>query len=224
MAKCSWCSRSGWFLRVSDSGLCDRCDPIVAHEVSEAVRIIQGSLKVISDTSNLKTLVSRADLASKHIEGLKKFEARGVSTIDPPPSKFLVSLGEARDERIREILDADLVQARTKSQNAATPAGKLSPYNKILDKIGMLYSEVDDVSFLEAVERGLRVELDGVQLRTQLEKAEKLAFKGQKKKAIDAYMDALFLITKDSIDDRSQTRQVSQIKNKIRELGGTPPD
>jgi hypothetical protein len=79
------------------------------------------------------------------------------------------------------------------------------------------------VSVLQPLEQEARAYMDKARLDNELEKAEKAEFKGQKKKALDAYLDALFLIRKDSIDDAKQQKEISQIELKIRELGGEVP-
>ena len=65
--------------------------------------------------------------------------------------------------------------------------------------------------------------MDAVRLGVEIERAEKLAFKGQKKRACDAYLDALYLLRKDSIPDDQQRTQIIEIESKIKELGGEVP-
>ncbi len=93
----------------------------------------------------------------------------------------------------------------------------------MIDKIGEMYGELDDVSELERVEIEAREEMDRTRLQVELSKAEKAEFKGQKKKALDAYLDALFVIRKDSIDDSHQQKEIDAIEEKIRSLGGKIP-
>ena len=65
--------------------------------------------------------------------------------------------------------------------------------------------------------------MDAVRLGVEIERAEKLAFKAQKKRACDAYLDALYLLRKDSIPDDQQRTQIIEIESKIKELGGEVP-
>lgn len=62
-----------------------------------------------------------------------------------------------------------------------------------------------------------------MRLAVELEKAEKAEFKGQNKKALDAYLEALFVLRKDKIPDTEQAHEVDMIEGKIANLGGDIP-
>ncbi len=53
--------------------------------------------------------------------------------------------------------------------------------------------------------------------------SHEVRFKGQKKRACEAYLDALYLLRKDSIPDDQQRTQILEIESKIKELGGEVP-
>lgn len=56
-----------------------------------------------------------------------------------------------------------------------------------------------------------------------MEKAERLVFKGQNKRACDAYLDALYLLRTDSTPDAEQGVEQATIEANIVALGGTVP-
>ena len=59
------------------------------------------------------------------------------------------------------------------------------------------------------------------QLNAYLDEAKKAEFKGQRKKALDRYYDALYFLKHDEIEDALQQEHLSAIEAKINELGGS---
>ena len=223
MATCRLCNKSGWFLRTTDDGLCQPCDELRNLDTEQYGRIVGESIKLIEKSRVLKTRLGRIDDAIRACQELLKYDHRKIKTLVTWPSEAIEELERVRRKIVLKEIDDQLVKARTKSQNATTSASKISPYNKIIDTIGSFYQVLDDVSELERIEQETRVEMDEVQLAAELERAERAEFKGQKKKALDAYLDALFLIRKDSIDDAHQVSEIRHIEAKVRDLGGKIP-
>jgi hypothetical protein len=223
MATCRLCNKSGWFLQTSPEKLCSNCELFWESDVEQHGRIIRESVKLIENSKNFRTRLSRISVAMRSCEQLLKYERHGIETIATPPSEAIQKLKNTRQSLAESYVQDELVKARTKSRNAASSTGMVSPFAKVIEKIGELYGEMSDVSKLEILERETREEMDHAHLAGELDKAEKAAFKGQKKKAIDAYLDALFVIKKDSIDDALQQKQITEIESKIRDLGGEIP-
>ena len=128
-----------------------------------------------------------------------------------------------RLERVVRWLEDELLAARVKSQAATTPAAIVRPYSKLLEKMSDIYAALPDVSSIEEIEVRVRGEMDLIRLKTEIDKAEKLAFKGQKKRACDAFLDALYLLRTDSIPDEEQGPLIALVEAKIVELGGEVP-
>lgn len=223
MATCKLCDNSGWFFKVDKDGLCRTCAPIWSSTVAQAVRVINESLEIARGTKSLGTLISRSRLAIEQCRTLRRYEQRGLTSTDPAPSQFLNHLEAEREKALLEWLDAEIIKVRAKSQAATTPAAKTRPFSKLLEAFTDIYAELDDVTKIETRELMIRHEMDALRLDIELDKAERLAFKGQRKRALDAYLDALYLLRKDSIPDNRQQAEVSRIESKIRELGGEVP-
>lgn len=60
--------------------------------------------------------------------------------------------------------------------------------------------------------------LHETQLNAFLEEARKAEFKGNKKKALDQYKEALYFLRNDEIDDSLQAGKIKEIEKKISEL------
>lgn len=73
-------------------------------------------------------------------------------------------------------------------------------------------------NFLEDLERQIISTLHNVQLEGYLDAAKRADFKGQKKKALDQYYEALYFLKHDEIEDSLQMEHISTIEAKIEEL------
>ena len=54
-----------------------------------------------------------------------------------------------------------------------------------------------------------------------VETAEKAEFKGNTKQALDQYLEALYFLKTDDVDDQLQAAEIARISRKIAELGGS---
>ncbi len=223
MAKCLLCNDSGWFLKTTRDGLCEPCAVAVASEVSSATRVVNQSLDIASATKKLDTMLSRLSVAENGCRQLLKYEGKGIRTTDPAPSALIEDIEAARRSGVLNWIDREMSAARAKSDAATTPAAKTRGYSKLLENISSIYSEVAFTRDLAAAETKVRKELDTLRLNIEIERAEKLEFKGQKKRACDAYLEALFLLRGDSIPDDEQQPEIDKIESKIRQLGGELP-
>ena len=128
-----------------------------------------------------------------------------------------------RQSAVLRWIDRELLTARAKSEAATTPAARTRGYSKLLESISTLYMQLDDTEEIRAAEISVRQELDTVRLKVELDRAGKLEFRGQKKRACDAYLDALYLVRGDSIPDDEQQTEIDRIEAKIAALGGEVP-
>ena len=223
MARCKFCGKGGWLSRTDSEGLCDLCSRDLSVELDSAVRVVEESLRIVSRSKSLPTILQRLGVAEDACKDLLRYEALGITSTTPPPSEFIEAIDGDRQAAIRNWLGKERAAARTKVEAATTPAAKTRGYTKLLELIGDLYPVVDDMAYLQATELAVRQELDSVLLALAIERADRLAFRGQKKRACDAYLDALFMLRGDSVPDADQAPTVARIEARILELGGEVP-
>ena len=223
MARCGFCAKSGWFLRTSEQGLCDACAQAWSWETESNLRVIKESANIASETKRLDTMLSRFAVAMDACRQLLKYERRGIPSMSPPPTEAIELLVSERKSAVLRWIDRELLTARAKSEAATTPAARTRGYSKLLENISTLYMQLDDTEKIRAAEISVRQELDTVRLKVELDRAGKLEFRGQKKRACDAYLDALYLVRGDSIPDDEQQTEIDRIEAKIAALGGEVP-
>lgn len=223
MPRCVRCQKSGWFLTVNSKGVCENCGQALILESETTIRVVEESYRIATKTKNIDTMLSRLAVAEN-----RAMDLMGVAElieISPHPESVIETIASAREQLVVAWIDRELLSARSKSTTATTPAGKIRGYSKLLEKIAMINDQVEPDIAEQIKEKSLliRKEFDGARFKIEMEKADKLEFRGQKKCACDAYIDALYLLYNDSILDEDQKREMEYVKSKIEELGGEVP-
>jgi hypothetical protein len=218
MAQCKMCGQKGFFLPVSANGLCNSCEPIVVMDVQQRGRIINDCVELVAESKNMKTRLSRCDLLVEHAHALLEYEQKGIPTISPPPSELLTEYTPMCNQIVLEGVTAEVEKALAKAEIAATSRTSINEANKALLKIRDGKQELHDQTKLDQLEARVRRFSHQTQLNAYLEAARKAEFKGQKKKALDQYLEALYFLRSDEIDDSLQAEKISELEAKIAEL------
>ncbi|MBU4349766.1 hypothetical protein KJ830_03460 [bacterium] len=218
MAQCKMCGRKGFFLSVSEDGLCKSCESIVVMDIQQRGRIINDCIKLVNESKNMSTQLSRYDLLREHAQALLEYEHKGIPTISPSPSQFLSEYTTNRDQIVLEGITAEVEKALARAEIATTPRTSINEANKALLKIREGKKELNDKAKLDQLEDRIRHFSHEKQLNEYLEAARKAEFKGKKKKAIDQYQEALYFLRNDDIEDSLQGEKISKIEAKISEL------
>jgi len=166
----------------------------------------------------MKTRLSRCDLLIEHAQALLEYEHNGISTVSPSPSQLLSEYTDMRNQIVLEGVTAEVEKALNKAEIAVTPRTSINEANKALLKIREGKQELRDHAKLDQLEARVRRFSHETQLNAYLEAARKAEFKGQKKKALEQYQEALYFLKTDEIDDLSQAEEISKIEAKISEL------
>ncbi len=221
MAKCKMCGRKGLFLWVSKNGLCKACDVIAELDIRQRTRIINDCMKLADKSKNIKTKLSRCDLLIEHAQVLFEYECKEIPTISPLPSQLSQEYTIKRDQIVLESTTTDVEKALAKAEIAATARTSINEANKALIKLLEAKKEIQDrvrLDKLDELEARVRHFSHETQLNAYIEEARKAEFKGQKKKALDQYQEALFFLRNDDIDDSLQEEKIRDIQLKISEL------
>ena len=102
MAKCRYCDRGAWNLRVNADGLCPQCAPAVTASIQSIARVISESLDLVERSKKLDTRLSRCDVVIDKAKALMAYQAVGIPTISPPPNQLVAQMEERKRELIAE--------------------------------------------------------------------------------------------------------------------------
>jgi len=226
MAQCKWCGKSGFLFSVNKNGICPNCENFINIDIQNRIRILFDSLKLVKDTKNIDTFISRLDLIIQHSKELMKYEEKGIPTTDRPPSKsppseIFNAFQPKRDTFIVEKLDAEYISLINSLELPSVSAKKkVNDLNKMLLKSMEIKSKLNNPAVLNNFENKIQMQINNIQFNSLLEEAQKAEFKNNKKSALSKYYEALYFLQHDIVDDSLQNEQISKLKTKIIELGG----
>lgn len=160
MTVCHLCNTSGRFLRTNSQGLCQACERTWAKEVKKYGRTIDESMKIIQTSRTLNERLSHIRIAMRSCQKLYAYEQRNVETITPPPRMMMHRLDRIQTEIIQSFIRDELAEASARSERAKSRAGKISPFDKILQKMAELRGELSDGREIEPLKREVRAERD----------------------------------------------------------------
>jgi len=212
MAQCIWCGGKSLFLSVDKNKLCRNCQGKIYFDLQQRIRIIQDSQKLIEKSKNFNTRIGRIDTLLEHVQALKKYEDKNITTLELPPSEVEKAYLRIRSELIFEDINEEIDKIMNKAKLGLTPRTKMNEANKALVKINERRREIqeeDKITVIEKKEKEIKTFIHKTQLNEYIEEAKKAEFKGQKSKALDKYQEALYFLQKENIDE---------LKTKISEL------
>jgi hypothetical protein len=244
MAQCERCRKKGFFVFVNEKGLCKYCAAqsqcrlcekwttllITSHglcydcrnifemDVTQRLRIMNDCEKLVDNSKNMNTRLSRCDLLLEHAQALLKYEKKKIPTIKPYPSQYLKEYTAKRSQIILEGITEVVEKALAKAQIATTLSTSITHANKALYEIQEKRQQLSDQSKLNELEYQVRTFIHATQLNVYLEAARKAEFKGQKKKALDQYQEALYFLRNDEINDSLQEKEIKEIEKKVSDL------
>lgn len=214
MAQCKWCKKKGFFRSVDSNGLCTTCAPGILFDIQQRFRIVNDCMRLAQDGKTFKTRYSRCNLLLEHAEQLLKYEKQGIGTISPAPSAILDEFGILKKKIVSEELGAIVDNAKSNAEVATTVRSKLSALSKGILKAREL--PVDELDTSE-IENELNNEILQIKLNGFEEAAKKAEFKGNAKKAIDQYAEALFLL-KEEENPKKYSKTMNEIQKKLDNL------
>ena len=214
MAQCKFCGKKG----LDKEGLCKGCAPALAIQVDQSVRIIKESNEIINKSKKTATRISRCETVLEIVERLRELEDKGIRTIDPPPSELHRIFTEERDDIFYNGTKSDVEKLLNKAELATTIKTSLNNANSALLKVLEAKKKINNPSKLDDLEKRIRAYTHQIQLKSFLDAADKAEFKGNTKKALDQYQEALYFLKTDDIDFEVQQSEMMRIQTKIDEL------
>lgn len=219
MGKCRYCDRKGFFLSVDSNGLCGNCSSVVVHDIAQRGRIMDDSFKLAREGKTFSTRLSRCDLLLEHAEQLYLYEQKGIPTIDPQPSRILSEYRPYRESLIVHEAQKAAQKAISKAELAITPSSKQNALGSGVIKVQEIFEQSSDPSTGLSIVNDLKSQMHKAKYEGFLEAAKKAEFKGNSKKAIDQYQEALFFIRNDDVPDEQQKNEIEHIESKLKDLG-----
>lgn len=217
------CNKSGFFLSVSPQGLCSSCVNHIKIEIQQRLRIIGDSHNIIGKSKNIEIIISRCDLLIENLKELSKYDKYKI--VEMNFGNSAQSYEVLKEELILKNLKTSYDSIKEKLLTLSTTNAEVNQLNKLKVEVQKYYHLIQrnagDINQLIIV---IDKEISKVQFDDFIYKAKKNEFKGNKKKALDYYYEALYLLKTDKVEDNEQLTQIREVQNKIKELGGEVVD
>jgi len=199
--------------------LCNNCVNRIKFDIEQRLRIIRDSNEIVRKSKNIETIISRSNLAIDHLNELSEFDK--YELVETNFASFAEAFSMMKEELILNRLKVNYETIKEKLLTLSTTNAKVNQLNKLKVEVQKYYPliknyEGDVNHFLHVIEK----EISKVKNDELLDKARKNEFKGNKKKALDYYYEALYSLKTDKIDDQEQLNQIYDIQRKITDLGG----
>jgi len=182
--------------------------------IGRGTDIIRQSIDIANSSKNYSTKKSRIDVAIKTAQDL---------VLDYPHRQdcrmLLDDLEKVRVEIYTNCVKEKIIKYTDKSNTSTNAATKINYATKALAEIeeGLRDHYVDNGA-MESIKKQLENYIHQVQGNDLKQKAERLEFKGNHAKAADAYMDVLFFLQHDNIDDKLQADEITTLQEKVEAL------
>lgn len=219
MVQCKLCKKSGLFLAVNKQGVCQECIAKLNQEKNERFKIINYSAKRVKEPIWIGQRLSNIRTVLEHVEVIRTYEQFGIP-IDKAALLKLESAGKnCYDQLIIEYLKNeynDIIPLL--NTPSLTTRSKLTKLTKVLTEARKYQRDMFKPELITPLIDKTDEIIHKVQLNAIITDAEKAEFKGSKKKAMDKYMDALYFLRTDKIDDSLQQNEINKLESKIDEL------
>lgn len=202
--------------RLSSQGLCRYC----VENINDKLNTIRSLNKKIADTSAMiGTRILDCDFLIEYAEELLEIEKKGINVSDPKQSFIIAKFQEVKKHLKLEKVKEEVEKSLEKAKLVTTIKTKINSANKALLKISDAKKKLDyGIETLKQMEIEVKHFIHKIKLDDFIEKAQKFEFKGNKKKALDQYQEALYFLKTDEINDSFQKGEIEEIEKKINEL------
>ena len=182
--------------------------------IQRSLNVIYESIDLAKNSKNPSTKKSRIAVAIEVAEQLAQDypDHANYSTLSDDLLKI-------REDIHTDCIIQSVVKFADKANTARTTATRISNASKALAEIEEgIRDDFANKPKLKIINDQLEDFIHKVQLDELKEKAEKLEFKGNHAKAADAYMDALYFLHKDHIDDTLQIDEINALQDKVQTM------
>ncbi|MDD5630170.1 MAG: hypothetical protein PHU21_13970 [Elusimicrobia bacterium] len=218
MERCRYCGSMGLFFGLNKDGLCATCQHMISLEVDLRRKAIADASHRVDSTLNPQSKIAGLDLLVENIEALRKFEARGIPSVEGSPSALLEEARSKRQEVVLAAAHAELQDMMAKVEKAAAWEAKRHLYATFLLRMEDYKRKLDDPSRLSDVELHVRRADHQAQLDAIMGRALAAEKEGKRPEAVRAYQEAAEFLGKSCLAEPARTRLRARLNAKTKLL------
>ena len=202
MAQCEWCEKKGLFLKVNEYGLCHNCSALIIPVAQQVIRIMEESTSIIEKTKKYDVAISRCDLIKEKLELLVPYEKKGICFFNKSIEDIKGQFVELKNEKRFELIEPKIKSLVQKANTSTTIGTKTGNFNKAIVEIEEKIDLFDDrhinykkfMNELTEKRNEYHNQILKIKYNDFIENGKKEEFKENTKKALDKYLEALYLL------------------------------
>lgn len=204
--------------KVDDKVICSKCHREMVTYCNSRTRKINKAQDEIEDSKSLKNNLNNFNIIIKNTNELSKYTNLGFNIFNPEPSDIIENWNNDKDKIILDGLEADFKEGIKRSKIATTSNSKITPFKKILANIDEIENEIKNKEKLDKFKLKIKELKYEIQIDNFIEDAKKEQFKGNNKKAINKYKEALYILKNMDTKNLEFFSKENKIEEKILEL------
>ncbi|MBI5882599.1 MAG: hypothetical protein HZB91_05795 [Elusimicrobia bacterium] len=223
MEHCKYCGCLGLFFGLDKAGLCANCRHMASLEIGLRCQALRDANRKVETTLNPQSKIAGLDIVVENLQALRKYEERGIPTVEGSPAALL---GEARRRQIELILEtarSERGDLLAQVEKVADLEAKRRLYSAFLLRITEYRGKLDDPAPLDELRRQIHRAVHQVQLDAVIRGAVEADLGGRREEALKRYREAAEFLRKADVDDEFRAGQMLKLNAKIRKLGAKPP-
>ena len=143
MAKCLWCEKKGFLLKVDEQSLCTKC----ANQISEIAHSIQRDLEIQSDRIENANTLGSAVAGKKSIvsacEAIRQYEDKGIEVYNIPTGEIINDVYDEFNKSVVGIFENSLGKKLLKLETYKTEKTYYKHYEQYLSEIDEAIEEIE---------------------------------------------------------------------------------
>lgn len=214
------CMNCGKFVLIPKYGLCKSCYPGIAREIITLKNQYDSHMKradlTVDPLQKKYHLQRMIELARRMKEIFERSQFGDAAEAQRAIDNCLKDIDEIDKQFIIGKIDKYLEKAKL----AKTKSSKINNANNaIVEAQAWLSKHPGDKDFMDRINLAQDI-VRKAEFEDVYEKAKKEEFKGNIKKAIGLYKEALYILKTDDLPDELQSNIISEVENKIAALEG----
>jgi len=102
MARCKHCAKGGIFQKVDKEGVCKSCAPTVIPDIDKHSNVIYEAMHLYERGQSYEEKLAALDDILASARHLQQYEAKDISSCNPPPSLVASEYAGFREELVKQ--------------------------------------------------------------------------------------------------------------------------
>ncbi|MFA6316277.1 MAG: hypothetical protein WC943_02575 [Elusimicrobiota bacterium] len=219
MEHCKYCGCVGLFFGLDKAGLCANCRHMASLEIGLRRQALRDASRMIETTLNPQSKIAGLDIVVENLQALRKYEDRGIPSIEGSPAALLDAARARQVELVLETARAERKDLLAQVEKIDDLEAKRRLYAAFLLRLTEYSGKLSDPSPLEELRRQVHRAVHQVQLDAVIRGAVEAEAAGQREGALKRYREAVEFLRKADVDGEFRAGQMLKLNAKIRKLG-----